>query len=247
MWNGNAIAVGVLSLAAIIVLLGGCDSGVTPRRQAAHDVWRFEPPGARYRVDPQRNRIWFLSHAGVFVYDVSRPERIAVSLPDWITVDAPYSCLPDLALGPRGEAVITSNVVPTLWRIDPDTLATSVHPLLLDADHDKDVGFSGLAYSAQHEAFIAASYAHGSLWRIDAGLKKAEKIPLSAPVREACGLTLRSRGPQQALSRVGDLCVQTPHGGWSVIFGPGWRSAYVSAAPCMEGPGPLNTALLKAK
>ena len=247
MWNGNAITVGVFSLAAIIVLLGGCDGGAAPRREAAPEAWRLEPPGARYRIDPERNRIWLLAREGVFVYEVSRPERRAVSLPGWITVDAPYSCLPDLALGPAGEAVITSNVLPTLWRIDPDTLATSVHPLLLDADTDKDVGFSGLAYSAQHAAFIAASYAHGSLWRIDAALKRAEKIPLSAPVAEACGLTVRSRGPEQALSRLGDLCVQTPHGGWSVILGPGWRSAYVSAAPCTESPGPLDTALLKGK
>jgi len=29
--------------------------------------------------------------------------------------------------------------------------------------------------------------------------------------------------------------VQTPHGGWSVIFAAGWRSAYVSAAPCADG------------
>ena len=190
MWNGNAIAVGVFSLAAIIVLLGGCDGGAPPRREAAHDAWRLQPPGARYRIDPERNRIWFLAREGVFVYDVSRPERMAVSLPGWITVDAPYSCLPDLALGPAGEAVITSNVLPTLWRIDPDTLATSVHPLLLDADTDKDVGFSGLAYSAQHRAFIAASYAHGSLW---------ESTRLSRGRR-------RFRSPRRLRKRAGSPC-----------------------------------------
>ncbi|MGH2361937.1 MAG: hypothetical protein ACRDGM_15535 [bacterium] len=247
MWNGNAIAVGVFSLTAIIVLLGGCDNGPTPRREAAHDAWRLQPPGARYRIDPERNRIWFLAREGVFVYDVSRPERMAVSLPGWINVDAPYSCLPDLALGPRGEAIVTSNVVPTLWRIDPDTLATSVHPLLLDADTEKDVGFSALAYSARHEAFIAASYAHGSLWKIDALLKRAEKIPLSAPIPGACGITVRSRSSQQALGQLGDLCVRTQDGGWAVIFGPGWRSAYVSAAPCRDRPGPLDAALLKGE
>ena len=88
---------------------------------------------------------------------------MSLPLPGWLLVDAPYSCPPDLALGPKGEALITSNILPTLWRIDPESLAVTVHPLLLDADTDKDVGFSALAYSPQHGAFIAASYAHGSL------------------------------------------------------------------------------------
>ena len=101
----------------------------------------------------------------------------------------------------------------------------TVHPLVLDADTDKDVGFSALAYSAQHGAFIAASYAHGSLWRIDSLLERAQKISLSAPIREACGVAVRPRGSQSALSRLADVCVHTPHGGWSVILAPDWRSA----------------------
>lgn len=244
MWNGNAIAARTLSLAALVGVLGGCDTDAVPRREAAQPAWPLEPPTARYRIDPDRNRVWFLAREGVYVYDVARPERTAVPLPGWITVDGLYSCLPDLALGPKGEAIVTSNVLPTLWRIDPATLAVSVHPLVLDADNDKDVGFSGIAYSARHGAFIAASYAHGSLWKIDTRLTRAEKIPLSARVPEACGLAVRPRGPQQALGRLGDLCVRTPYGGWSVVFGPSSRSGYVSAAPCTDRPGSLDTAML---
>ena len=107
----------------------------------------------------------------------------------------------------------------------------SVHPLALDADTDKDVGFSGLVYSPQHGAFLAASHL-GSLWRIDPLFTKAQKIPLSAPLPEACGLALQPRSAQPALNRAVDLCVRTPHGGWSVRFAPDARSAYVSAVPC---------------
>jgi streptogramin lyase len=114
-----------------------------------------------------------------------------VRLPGWVWAGAPYGCLPDLALGPRGEAVVTSNVLPTLWRIDPDSLAVSVHALALDADDDKDVGFTGLVYSPQHGAFFAASHAHGSLWRIDPQLRTARKMPLSASNPQPCGLALR--------------------------------------------------------
>jgi hypothetical protein len=170
------------------------------------------------------------------VHDLARPERVAVALPGWVTVDTAYGCPPDIALGPEGEALVTSNIVPTLWRIDPRTLTASVHPLALDADTDKDVGFSGLAYSPQHGAFLAASYHHGSLWRIDASLERAQKIPLSAPVSQACGLAVRPHGAQPTLRPAPNVCVLAPRGGWSVTFAPGWRSANVSAAPCAEGP-----------
>jgi hypothetical protein len=249
MWNGNAVAVRVFFLAISIMSIGGCDNGAAPRQaaKAVHDRPQLQPLTGRYKVDPARNRVWVLTHEGVSVYDLSRPERIVLSLPDWLLVDTSYACPPDLALGPRGEAVITSNIVPTLWRIDPDTLAVSVHPLVLDADTDKDVGFSGLAYSPQHGAFLAVSYAHGSLWRIDPLLKGAQKIPLSAPIPEACGLAVRSRSSQQALGRLADLCVRTPHGGWSVVFGRDWRSAYVSAVPCADRPRPSDAVRLKGE
>jgi len=241
MWNENAGTVRALLLAASMVLIAGCNIGAAPQRPA-NEAPKFQPPNARYQVDPARNRVWVLTPEGVFLFDVSRPERVAVPLPGWVVAGAPYGCLPDLALGPRGEAVVTSNVLPTLWRIDPDSLAVSVHPLALDADAGRDVGFSGLVFSPQHGAFFAASDAHGSLWRIDPQLTRAQKIPLSAPIPQACGLAMRPRSSQQTLGRMADVCVRTPHGGWSVLFAPDWRSAYVSAAPCADRPWPLDAA-----
>lgn len=245
MWNGNAVAAGGFLLATFSVLLVGCDIGDAPRHAATYASPQFELPNARYRIDAERGRVWLLAREGLFVYDLSRPVRVSVPLPDWLTVDAPYSCPSDLALGPKGKVLITSNTLPTLWRVDPESLAVTVHPLLLDADTDKDVGFSALAYSAQHGAFIAASYVHGSLWRIDPQLERAQKISLSAPVRDACGVAVRPRSSQQpALSRLTDLCVHTPRGGWSVILAPDWRSAQVSAVACTEHPWASNVAWL---
>ncbi len=244
MWNGNASPVGGLLLATALVSLAGCDVGVAPRNEAAHESRQRQLPNARYRIDPDRGRVWLLAREGVFVYDLARPERVAVPLPGWLSVGDSWSCPPDLALGPRGEALITSNILPTLWRIDPESLVVTEHPLRLDADTDKDVGFSALAYSAQHGAFIAASYLHGSLWRIDPLLERAQKIVLSAPLREACGVAVRPRSSQPALGRLADVCVHTPHGGWSVILAPDSRSAQVSAAPCTEQAWPFNVARL---
>jgi hypothetical protein len=126
----------------------------------------------------------------------------------------------------------------------------SLHPLVLDADSDKDVGFSGLVYSSEHGGYFAASYSHGSLWSIDPLFRRAQKIPLSAPIPEACGLAVRPRSSQPALGRLADLCVRTPRGprgGWTVVFAQDRRSAYVSAAPCTDRPWPMDAVWLKGE
>ena len=236
MWNGNVVKARAFFVAALIVSIGGCDPGAVPPQMpnVVSSAPETQPPNVRYQVDPARNRVWFLTRDGVFLYDVTTSEKIVVPLPAWQWVDTPYGCLPDLALGPKGEAVITSNIVPTLWRIDPETLAVSVHPLVLDADTDKDVGFSGLAYSSEHAAFFAVSYVHGSLWRIDPLFRRAQKIPLSAPVPKACGLAVQPRIVQQRTNRRAVLCVRAPQGGWAIDFELGQRSAYVRAASCTD-------------
>ena len=198
MWNGNAVAVGGFLLATALVPLAGCDIGVAPRNEAAYESRQLELPNARYRIDPERSRVWLLAREGVFVYDLSRPERVSVPLPGWLSVDAPYSCPPDLALGPKGEALITSNTLPTLWRIDPESLAVTVHPLLLDADTDKDVGFSALAYSAAarsvHRGELRARLALENRPAARAG---AEDLALRADTGSVwaspCGRAARSR------------------------------------------------------
>lgn len=239
MWTARAVTAKAVLLAASMVVVAGCESGAAPR-QSQNAVPEIRLPSARHQVDPARSRVWYLTAEGVFLFDVSRTERVAVPLPGWIWAGAPYGCLPDLALGPRGEVVVTSNVVPTLWRIDPDSLAVTEHALALDADADKDVGFTGLVFSAKHGAYFGASDAHGSLWRIDGQLRTAQKMPLSAAIPQACGIALSPRSSLQTLNRMADLCVETPHGGWSVLFAPGRRSSYVSAVPCVARPWPVS-------
>ena len=178
MSNGNAAKVRIFVLAALLVSVGACD--------------RRGEPYARYQVDPARNRAWSLSAEGLSLHDRSAPGKtVQVPLPGWHWAGPPYGCLPDLALGPKGEAVVTSDILPTLWRIDPETLAASVHPLALDADTDKDVGFSAIAYSSRHGAYYALSQPAGAIWKIDPLLRRAQKTPLAAPVVKTCGPAVR--------------------------------------------------------
>lgn len=185
MTNAKAATAGALFLAASMVLIAGCDVGAVPR-QARSEAPQLQPPGARTRVDAARSRFWTLTPEGVVLFEGTRQERIALTLPGWIRAAEPYGCLPDLALGPRGEVMVTSNVVPTLWRIDPGSLAVSVHALSLDADGGRDVGFTDLAFSPKHGAYFASSEAHGSRWRIDPTVGTARKLPHAAPAGPGC-------------------------------------------------------------
>jgi hypothetical protein len=186
----------------------------------------------RYRAQPERARAWVLDAQGLFLEQAGKPRR-PIGLADWTWAGEPYACAPDIAIGPRGEIVVTSNVVPVLWKIDPDTLAVSVHRLQLDADADKDVGFSGLAYSERDGAWFAVSELHGSLWRIDPILRRAQKIALSEPARGACALSMQR---EERHSRFSRLCLQ----GKSVNLSPDQRSAYVQSAGCPSNPFALT-------
>src|SRR5258706_4618670 len=110
------------------------------------------------------NLSYRLTREGVVIHAAG--VSTVVALPGWLWVDAPY-CPPNLAVGPKGEVVITSNVVPTLWRVDPQTLSVTVHPLSLDIDSDKDVGFAAIVYSTEQTAFAAYSEVQRSIWKID--------------------------------------------------------------------------------
>jgi hypothetical protein len=132
----------------------------------------------RYLAQPDRARTWVLDEEGLFLEEPGQPRR-RVDLPGWQWVRAPYACAPGLASGPGGEVVVTSNVLPALWKVDPATLAVTVHFPQLDADNDKDFGFSSLAYSERQDAYIAAGELKGSLWRIDASMRRAQKLALA--------------------------------------------------------------------
>jgi hypothetical protein len=186
----------------------------------------------RYRAQPERARTWVIEAGGLFVEQAGKPRR-AIELAGWQWAGESYACAPDIAIGPRGEVVVTSNVLPVLWKIDPETLAVSVHHLELDADTHKDVGFSSLVYSRRHDAYLAVSELTGALWRIDPLLRRAQKIALSEPVYGACGVSVPRAERTSLLSR---LCLHGEKGSWLVAFAPDQRSAYVHTRGCAADP-----------
>lgn len=144
------------------------------------------------------DRTWQLTRNGVIAQKAGRTVR--VPLPDWVYAGPRYGCVPSLAVGPKGEAVVSSDVMPTLWRVDPQTLAVTRHELTLDTDNDKDVGFSELAWVEKEGVYVGASTADRALWRIDAALKTARKIAGSRS-SSSCRDAAAAAGAAQAHSR----------------------------------------------
>jgi hypothetical protein len=188
----------------------------------------------RQQNDAERGRHWVLTAEGVELYELSSGKLLAqIALPDWLWVGEEYACPPDLAIGYRGEVVVSSNVVPTLWRIDPVTLVASRHELAMEDDKGRDIGITGLAFSAQQGAYFAVSATHGALWRIDARLARAQSIPLSAPLPKSCTLAIPPREPDRRAMRAVGLCVRGEEGDWTIAFAPDQRFGYVRAGQCV--------------
>jgi hypothetical protein len=184
--------------AVVAFSLAACDAG-------AAELEKKPVAGIRHQLDSERNRVWLLTGEGVAIYDAAAPDKVLrIPIPGWQFAGAPYGCLPDLALGPMGEAVISSDVVPVLWRIDPRSLAVTRHELQLDADTDKDVGFSSLTYLPGPNEFLAVSGLHGTVWRIDPQLRQAHKVAYQVPRMKSCGARAAAAIPSlsRSLGRV---------------------------------------------
>ena len=147
----NVIA-SVLAI-GVVAGLAGCESSAQPGAQSI----------LNYRVDEARGRSVWLTRQGVQIHSAAA-QPVSVELPGWTYAGAPH-CPPVVALGSAGEILVTSNVIPTLWRIDPATLAVTVHPLTLARDQDKDIGFAALfdrfdtSSEGRGDAFEAVGFA----------------------------------------------------------------------------------------
>src|SRR3954452_22522937 len=154
----------IFSYASLIASVG-CDSHAQPTASSM----------LSYRAASTQQRSWWLTRDGVVLHGAAQAKGRSIALPGWLWAGSPV-CPPDLALGPDGEAVVTSNVTPTIWRIDADTLAVSVHELQLSADNDKDVGFAAIVYVPEQAAYLAYSESPRSVWQIDRQLTRATKV-----------------------------------------------------------------------
>ena len=152
------------------------------------------------RTDAARNRLWLLDHEALELYDNTNGRRLRrIILPDWVLLGKRYSCPPDLALDSAGAVFVSSTLLPVLWRIGPQRFEVTRIELALDADADKDVGFTGLSFAGDG-TLLAAGF--GSLWRIDTGTASARKIATYPVLAGACDPTALLRASREQTSSV---------------------------------------------
>jgi hypothetical protein len=164
-----------------------CLSLITGAPAGAHAA-DHDAPALKSLKDDAHKRVYVLVRDGVDVFEARALRRVArIELPGWIWAGEPYSCPPDMALSPAGEVLVTSNVVPVIWRIVGATLAMSVHELALQHDTDKDIGFIELRWSGAIGAYVAKTDG-GARWHIDRTLSEARKVSDSpSGALPACG------------------------------------------------------------
>jgi hypothetical protein len=171
-----------------MIMFAGCSEYQAPvaepvaaREESTHQVLRV-------KEDLARGRRWDLGWGAVHVYDVASGRLIRSSpLPRASFSAARESCLPDMLLSRSGALIVSSNAEPALWRISPAHFEMERFDIAVDADQDKDFGFSGLAWGADEKIVHAASAVMGTLWRIDLESAAASKIALSSRIPGACG------------------------------------------------------------
>ena len=190
-------------------------------------------------VGAARNRVWTLDHDAVRLQEGGKQQRF--ELPGWMHISEEYACRPDLAVDAQGAVVVTTNAMPIMWRVDPANGQVTRHELVLDADTGQDVGFTGLSYAADQGVFFAVSGTYGSLWRIDPLLRRAQKIPTSEPVRNACALSVERSKTRRTVV----LCVRGLPAPRRVHLTPDQRSAYVRYEACLEQGAEADIAFIK--
>ncbi len=191
-------------------------------------------PRTDHVEDRARSRIWRLGDRGVYLEAREQSQALHIPLPGRVIVDQTLTCPSAMTLSQEGAVVVTSNVIPTLWRINPDTFAVTSHPLTLTSHADREVGFTGIAFSTGHRAYFAVSSIHGTLWRIDMNLQTAHLVGLPYRLEEPCGIAVIS--PKRQARAIGMaqelLCVQTASGEFTLQLSLDQQSARFEGQAC---------------
>lgn len=179
--SGRSKLITMATALATLILVCACDGSV--RREGP-----VEPLLQVMRADAERNRLWVLDQDALTLYDKLNRRRLRrIILPEWVLAGESHACAPDVVLDAAGTVFVSSNVLPVLWRIDPQSFEVARIALTLDSDNDKDVGFTGLSFAADG-VLIAAGATFGSLWRIDLRTASASKVASHpSPVGAPCG------------------------------------------------------------
>ena len=160
---------GFLSRSIFVVVLSGsiipCAAAFQP-----HDG---EP--LRVRHDAPRQRTWYLvAGDGVYLQEEGGDALWRFALPGWVNTVRTQASDPDLVVEPDGSLLVSSNIVPDLWRVDADSRAVARLRVAPDQDTTKDFGFASLRIAGDGVLYAIGSIDGGG-WRIDVEAGRAQR------------------------------------------------------------------------
>jgi hypothetical protein len=186
----NGLRLWLAASCGIIVLIASVDIHTQLPQGAAAAGTRTQAAFASSvpisQRDAPRNRVWSIAN-GVILLSNGQTGAIVrrFSLPGWINLDDQFNCAPDLIVDAVGNVVVSSNIEPTLWRIDAQILDIERIEIALDSEGEKDFGFTALAFASPDE-LIALNTIEGSFWRIHLSARRASKLPLRRTTGGVC-------------------------------------------------------------
>lgn len=179
----------VTTMVMTAAVLSACDGSVRREGPPVVDLQIV-------RADPARNRLWVLDPSGLTLHDGLSGRRLRhVPLPGLFLAAGDRVCRPDIAFDAAGTVYVSSDVLPVIWRVDPQQFEAARIEIALDTDADKDVGFTGLSFAGDG-IVVAAGTTFASIWRIDLNAARASKVASYPASGRACdpAVLLRTAG-----------------------------------------------------
>lgn len=183
------------------LLVGSHENGaitvvpLDPTRKPA--VWR-QPladhghRAIRLAVDDARGRLWVLDHGAVYIYDLNNKELIKRVI-FLATKTSQASCLPDMALDRQGNAFISDNTRPFIYRIGSGSLEIAQWLADERLSPFPDSGISAMAIGQDGKSLFAVNGFSGEFWRLDLETRSMHRLAIPAnALRGACGLVIRN-------------------------------------------------------
>ncbi|MCW3045788.1 MAG: superoxide dismutase copper/zinc binding protein [Solirubrobacterales bacterium] len=125
-------------------------------------------------------------------------------------VGARPSCVNDIAFGRDGDAYVTDSFVPTLFRVDAETLDLSPWVDLAEQGipWGEGLNLNGIVLAADGRHLVACQTNLGRLWRIGLATARVEEIALEGgPIVHCDGLVLRGTTLMAAINARGVIAV----------------------------------------
>jgi hypothetical protein len=125
-----------------------------------------EPAVLGVKTDSVRGRVWILGGNALYLYQTEGQRVRRFDLPNWRYVAQPFACPPDFVVESQGTVLVSSNITPTLWRVDPDSGVSTELPIQPLHRQAEDFGFAALEVSPR-DVVWARGAADRSRWVID--------------------------------------------------------------------------------